>query len=110
MSYFEIFNRARDGINVNMRGLTTAANNIANINTPGYSRQRVVVQSRDANVQTGVGGGVEFVAVERTVDRFLQLQLLTLANDQGTLEGRKGTIDTMEALFSESEESGLQEY
>lgn len=41
----DIFNIARSGIRANQQGLATTSHNIANINTKGYSRQEVVLET-----------------------------------------------------------------
>lgn len=63
-------------------GMTTAGNNIANANTPGYSRQRVMLSSSlpygiSGNLQIGTGVDVNGIQrmVDEGLDRRLQLQL-----------------------------------
>ena len=51
------------------QGLTTAGENIANINTEGYSRQRAENQNR-------LGGGTQVVNIRRLVDETINNQLV----------------------------------
>jgi flagellar hook-associated protein 1 FlgK len=58
-------------------GLSTTQHNIANANTPGYSRQTMLVNSRAAQA-TGagfVGQGVDVTGVVRNYDQFLTTQV-----------------------------------
>lgn len=61
---------ALQGLNVAMRGFETASSNIANVNTPGYSRQQVELSSRTAPEQ-----GVQVLNVNRIADTFATQQL-----------------------------------
>lgn len=69
------------GLNIAYKGLlaanaatNTAANNISNVQTPGYSRQQVVQQASDAlrvfQTYGCAGAGVETLAIERMRDEF----------------------------------------
>ena len=58
-------------------GLQTTEHNIANVNTPGFSRQRTIQASNFAQ-QTGsgfFGQGTHVVTVERMYSRFLNDQV-----------------------------------
>ncbi len=69
-----ILNTAVSGILASQRSLSTVAHNISNVNTEGYSRQRVELSAREAQfVGVGyIGSGVETSAVTRTVDEFIR--------------------------------------
>ena len=61
------------GLLTAQRGLTTTGHNIANVNTPGYSRQRVELAARPPQgLGDGfVGSGVEINTVARIFNSFL---------------------------------------
>ena len=82
-----IFNIARSGIQANQQGLATTAQNISNINTKGYSRQEVVLET---NRPSGgvIGSGVQVAQVRRTVDSFLENQLTAGNEDLGFITTR----------------------
>lgn len=66
------------------QGLATTSHNIANINTEGFSRQRVTFDSREPQfLGVGfVGKGVDIQAIRRLADQFLIDQVqLTTANE-----------------------------
>ncbi len=61
---------ALQGLSAAMRGFETSSNNIANVNTPGYSRQEIALSSRAAPEQ-----GVQVIDISRVVDEFATKQL-----------------------------------
>ena len=66
-----IVNIARSGIRANQQGLATTSQNISNINTKGYSRQEVVLETASpANGQEA--SGVQVSEIRRNVDVFLE--------------------------------------
>ncbi len=69
-------------------GLTTTGHNIANVSTPGYTRQNVVFTPGDPQY-TGsgyLGTGVEVQNVVRQYSTFLATQRLSAASQQGYLD------------------------
>lgn len=72
-----IFGIGVSGLNAANLGLTTTGHNIANVNTDGYSRQRIL-QSAPYPQLSGsgyVGLGVQVDTVERIYDQFLTRQV-----------------------------------
>lgn len=59
---------AQSGLTTHQRALNTVANNIANVNTDGYTRKIVQLEQR---VVAGAGGGVELKTLGRHVDESL---------------------------------------
>lgn len=69
MSLMLSLNNALSGLKVNQSALTTLSHNIANANTPGYSRQ---VVKQESQYIEGTGVGVQISDVTRVVDEYLQ--------------------------------------
>lgn len=69
--------------------LEVTGENIANVNTEGYSRQRVILQTAVPTVHNGfpLGSGVNVAAVQRIYDNALNKQI----NDGTTLQGNNET-------------------
>ncbi len=65
------------GLTTNRQGMDTAGHNIANVNTEGYSRQRVEFSTRQPNLSGGVfvGSGVKTAQITRSYDNFLASQV-----------------------------------
>lgn len=73
----DIMNSALSGLAASQRALETTSNNISNVNTEGYSRQRVELATRSEQY-TGsgyVGSGVDAVNIVRSYDQFITDQL-----------------------------------
>jgi flagellar hook-associated protein 1 FlgK len=72
-----ILGTALSGLMAFQRSLDTTSHNIANVNTDGYSRQRVELSTRPAEF-TGagyIGQGVNIATVSRSYDQFITSQL-----------------------------------
>jgi flagellar hook-associated protein 1 len=70
------------------RALATTGQNVANANTPGYSRQRVLFATRPAEF-TGagyVGSGVQIASIERIFDELKASQLNSATTGLARLE------------------------
>ncbi len=94
---------------VQQKGIYVTGNNIANVNTPGYSRQRLNM-STDVPVNTGsgpLGSGVTANEIERVYDRFLGVQINNETQSLGQWEARKDSLERVEMIFNESGGYGL---
>jgi flagellar hook-associated protein 1 FlgK len=96
--------------------LNTAAHNVANANTPGYSRQRVnVVASAPytfpafnrSGLPGQIGSGVTVAAITRVRDNFLDLQVQAQTALQGEWDTRQQELSKVESIFPEPSDSGL---
>jgi flagellar hook-associated protein 1 FlgK len=96
--------------------LDTAAHNVANANTPGYSRQRVtIVESPPYTFPTfnrsglpgQIGSGVTVLAITRVRDNFLDLQVQAQAALKGEWDTRQQELAKVESIFPEPSDSGL---
>lgn len=83
-----ILNIGIRALQANQAALQTAGNNIANVNTPGYSRQEVLLQNVKGQFSGSgyYGAGVDIVTVRRVHDEFL--------TRQATLAGAVAASDT----------------
>ena len=103
-----IFNVARSGIQAHQQGLATTSHNIANINTPGFSRQQVVLET--ARPAEGViGSGVQVGQVRRTVNTFLEKQITAGREDFGFVEARNTFLFQADGLVTETDSAGLSQ-
>ncbi len=70
---------AISGLLTAQRGLTVTSHNISNVNTPGYSRQEIELNAREADFRGNgfVGNGVEITNIIRVHDSFITGQLRT---------------------------------
>ncbi|MCP4875972.1 MAG: flagellar hook-associated protein FlgK [Gammaproteobacteria bacterium] len=69
----DLLNTAVSGLLSHQRALSTTSHNIANVNTPGYSRQNVEFDTNNPSFFGGnfYGNGVQIASVSRSYDQFL---------------------------------------
>ncbi len=106
----ENFNIALTALQSNQLALNVISHNIANVNTPGYSRQRVEIATRfPQNHRPGqVGTGVSIESIERVFDEFTQLQLNVENRNMGEYTVERQILQQLENIFNEPSETGLQ--
>jgi flagellar hook-associated protein 1 len=104
-----ILNIARRALFSQRTGMTVASHNIANVSTPGYSRQRVnLVPGLPERVSFGMlGSGVEANRVERLRERFIDLQFRTANSSMGGAVSEQRLLSQVEAFFNEPSDTGL---
>jgi flagellar hook-associated protein 1 FlgK len=97
------------------RGLDVAGENIANVNTAGYTRQRVDLKSMaespvgaiDAK-DYGANGGVTIANVDRMQDELLISRARTEHGQDSYLGGMRETYGQIEQVFNEPSDTGVQ--
>lgn len=87
---------ALTGLQTNQSAMRVLSNNVANVNTPGYTRKIADLQSR---VIAGTGAGVELGAVRRYVDDALFSQLRNTRSDFSGLDVRQQFFKRMQDMF-----------
>jgi len=82
-------------------GLQTTTNNVANLNTPGYSRERPILEEgepfREGNVV--FGGGVQLKGVESLRSSLVDLQISEEAQQQGSSQAFVNSMNQVQTLF-----------
>jgi len=113
---FSILNTAQRGLTAQQKALETTGHNVANANTPGFSRQRTVLETTPAlpvpsmNRPGGagqVGTGVEVAEIVRVRDSFLDAQIQREAGALGEWQEQQKLLERIEVIFMEPSESGL---
>ena len=96
-----ILNIGTLAMNANTVALQTIGNNIANVNTAGYSRQSVV-QTTVAGQYTGagyIGKGVQVETIKRNYDQFLTRQATLTASTQAADTTRSDNLTQLSNIF-----------
>jgi len=109
---YGILNLAGNALLTQQKAVNVTGNNIANVNTPGYSRQKLMLENK-TSVQSSVGpmgNGVDAVSVERVYDRFLGVQINSESERLGRWETQKNGLELAEVIFDESGEFGLSQF
>ena len=115
MSGFSSLNTATTALRAQQRAVDVTGQNVANVNTDGYTRQRAELQSIGANavpaiyaVSNSVGNGVTADQVTRIRDAFLegraQLEHATTAR----LTVESDALSQIEDAFREPSSTGIQ--
>jgi flagellar hook-associated protein 1 FlgK len=90
--------------------LEVTANNIANANTPGYSREVPILEESPPILSgnTMVGTGVTLKSVQSVRDNILDLRIDQETSQQSSLNSYVDSMNQVQALFNETQGSGLQ--
>lgn len=107
---FGTFTTARLAIYVANKGLSVTGNNIANINTPGYTRQRLDQVSfktgksdhYQSRFDTHVGNGAIPQAVSQLRDPYLDIRYRTEHSSEGFYNGKLEGLQDIKAFLDET--------
>jgi flagellar hook-associated protein 1 FlgK len=94
---------ATQALLVQQSALQVATNNIANANTPGYSREVLDLAENPPLPQGSLwfGTGVSAEKVESIRDRLLELRIYDETQRQGNAQAQSTALQQLEALFSD---------
>ena len=114
-STFSGLNTALTSLYAQRRGLDIAGQNIANANTEGYTRQRVVMHAQNANLVPGIyattdaiGNGVTVTSVERMRNTALDQRSYAEHANSAYHNERAGAYALIEDVFGEPSDTALQ--
>ncbi|MDP2383761.1 MAG: flagellar hook-associated protein FlgK [Nitrospirota bacterium] len=99
----------KSALKVAQNALTVTGHNVANVNTPGYSRQEAVLTERPPiNGGPGmVGTGVQVVQIRRIVDSFINRELTNSHEVLGELGITREQLFQIQNIFSDSNNQGI---
>ncbi len=86
------------------------ANNVANANTPGYSRETPILEETPPTSRGNVlvGTGVTMDKVGSVRDNILNLRILQESQRQASLNSYQQSMNQVEALFNDTQGAGLR--
>jgi len=99
----------RNALNTYRVAQEVTGENIANVNTPGYSRQRVLLETAQTVSANGftVGNGVNISKIERYYDGMLQQQMVSAQSTEGYDTAKSSVLQQLEQTFNEITTDGL---
>ena len=101
-----LLNVGTSGLAAANLGLTTVSHNIANVNTPGYSRQQLVQRAAVAGgIGLFAGKGVEVVGIQRITNQFLYQQANVATSDAASSNMQLGYLNRIADLLTSDESS-----
>ncbi|BDU73345.1 flagellar hook-associated protein FlgK [Mesoterricola silvestris] len=104
------------GLNIGLTGLAAAQNsldvighNIANVNTPGYSRQVAQLGTAGSSMFGGLvyGTGVNLQAIQGIRDQLLNLQITVSTAQQSGAQTRYQGLQAISSVFTDDGTSGI---
>ena len=104
-----VLNTARNAMLTQQIAMEVTSQNIANVNTLGYSRQKALLESKAANTiaRIKVGFGVEVDKVMQYVDEFTERTIQTKTSASEEYDAKAGVLSHLETIFNETSEQGL---
>ena len=111
MSLFALLNIGRSGINTYQRAMNVTGENIANVHTPGYVRRRAeLVETPPYRYgHLLLGTGVDVKEIKRLVDNVLDRRIAFEKGEAGFWEALHDVADSVEVIFNEHQDLGLNE-
>ena len=93
---------AISGLNASQGALSATSNNIANVNTPGYTREEAVQVESPESDQGGQisGGGVQLEGLQSIRDELLNLQINQQTSLQGAANTESSSLGQVQTLFN----------
>jgi flagellar hook-associated protein 1 len=109
-SLFASLGIARQALAAQQYGLDVTQNNIANVNTPGYARQRASLVPGDSVFQGEyqLGMGVRLASIDSYRSAFVDHRVNDELQSQGEFGAASTALQQVESVFNESQGSGLQ--
>lgn len=102
---FGTMGTASSGMNTQQTALETSSHNIANSNTPGYSRQRAEMQANTPYNYTGIGQigtGSKVTAITRASDQFVLESIRKENAVYNQYKYKADVLNKMEVIFNET--------
>ena len=107
---------AKSGMSVSQTSIETTSHNINNMNTPGYTRQRVEQSAKSAYSNPGfnsslgagqIGAGVEATDIIRIRNTFYDFQYRSESHSYGEISTKYEYYTNMETIFNEPSDTSI---
>ncbi|MBU1405509.1 MAG: flagellar hook-associated protein FlgK, partial [Proteobacteria bacterium] len=95
---------AKEALLTHQLSIQVASHNIANVDTPGYTRQSLQLETHNATpISSGMlGGGVKGTDILRNYDQFMVQRLAGQESKLGSLEAQQQSMRLVESVFNEA--------
>ncbi len=110
MSLFSSLDTGYTGLNASQLQMGTVSQNIANANTEGYTRERLITRAQEPLHTTpgDIGRGVKFVSVTRIHNEFVFSRLRESSSKLEYNNFSKQTLEEVAKAFPDTDGVGLQ--
>ncbi|MBM4339167.1 MAG: flagellar hook-associated protein FlgK [Deltaproteobacteria bacterium] len=104
-----VLNVAKGALMAQQQSMAVAGHNIANVNTLGYSRQAVLLESSSSfsMARIKIGMGVQVNSVVQYVDQFIERTIRQKVSFLNEYESKAHVLSYMETIFNETSGQGL---
>jgi len=112
MALMNLLNIGKSAIFASQAAINVASHNIANVNTPGYTRQEAILRIASPIVRVPggyLGMGVAVSSIERRYDRFISGQLLGQEQNYGRSSVMDQVLGQVEQVFNDAGGAGLSD-
>ncbi|MBF0357699.1 MAG: flagellar hook-associated protein FlgK [Magnetococcales bacterium] len=109
MGLTSLLSVSKQGLFASQGNLQTISHNIANVNTPGYSRQTANLESTPGDLGNPIGNGVRISEVTRQYDQLIQRREELGVAEVGRLETRDRFLGMIENVFNDLDGDGLSQ-
>ena len=111
-SPFHGISLASNALRAFQRQLDVTGHNIANVNTPGYSRQVVDLSQAEGSTVYGIrpfslGNGVTVDNVNRIRDNFLEVRRMTENSTMGRFNAMASNLSRVQGVIVEPSPNGI---
>ncbi len=105
----KILNCSKEALLSHLSAINVTGSNIANVDTPGYTRLRPMFSSTGTRATGDIQIGVEIESIQRIYDKFLDSQIVKQEQIGGFTDAQYSYLQQIETIFNESSETGLND-
>ncbi len=99
---------AASGLEADNAAMDTIANNLSNVNTPGYAAESPLLTTTPAGDALGIGAGVTILNVSQATDAVLSADNLAASASSANSSALQQTLSSIQSIFPEPGANGLQ--
>ena len=100
---------ALSGLKADQAGLATTAQDISNVNTPGFQRETAGISTVNGGDSLGIGGGAQVSSIVQASNSFLQAASLQADASVSNVTATQQTLSSIQAAFPEPSQYGISE-
>ncbi len=89
------------------RGMGVVENNVTNVSTPGYAKQRLTLLAQPFQIETGLPGGVTLGEAQSLRSEYAERTVRQYVGSQGRYSQQATDLGRVEMLFDATGESGI---
>ncbi len=105
----DLLSVGRSGLSASKTGIETTGHNLSNVNTEGFSRQRLIQTNNMPTLKNGMvqGSGVRVSGITRFNDIYIDKRLEGAISEHNFNETKASHLEQVEQVFSEINSEGL---